>query len=105
MRSAPEHLDALSSRLIELGSSGMFFPSDREDEVWGYLPDDDGLGNVLDEIRHYLDSLKHLGFRIGGITARGAPEVDWVRDFQEKCVPRTIGPYQIVPAFQQADIE
>ncbi|MFQ5914851.1 MAG: 50S ribosomal protein L11 methyltransferase [Nitrospinota bacterium] len=105
LKAGPETLDALSSRLIDLGSPGVALAAERENEVQGYLPDDDVLGRALDEIRRYLESLRRLGFSVAGMTTRPVPQVDWVRDFQERCTPRRIGPFHIVPESHRTGTE
>ena len=93
-----QSMDALSSRLIEWGSPGVVFSGEREETVRGCLPDDETLGNALADIRRFVDSLRRLGVP-ADVSTRPVPPIDWVRDFQERCVPREVGPFRIVPDF------
>lgn len=93
-----QSMDALSSRLIEWGSPGVVFSGDREETVRGCLPDDESLGNALSDIRRFVDSLRRLDVP-AHVSTRPVPPIDWVRDFQERCVPREVGPFRIVPDF------
>lgn len=93
------YIEAITSRLIELGSPGTMISSDEENRIDGYFKNDVHLQKNLEDLAIYANSLAQLGILGGEIELGPLPATDWLRDFQERCVPIRVGPYQILPDF------
>ena len=93
------YLEAIASRLIDLGSPGTMISGDEGNRIYGYFKNDVHLKQNLEALAIYAHSLAQLGILGEEIKQSPLPATDWLRDFQERCVPSWVGPYQILPDF------